>query len=89
MNGPVTLSPRQREIVVMVGRDGLPWVEVARQLDISPSTVRSHVRTILQRIGSRRLPREALVELYWRREAPDPASPLETTPAKARPAEAS
>ena len=60
------LSPRQRQIVILVGRDGKQWKTVARELDISISTVRNHVATIISRSGTDRAPREAMVELYWR-----------------------
>lgn len=73
------LSPRQREIVVLVGRDDLSWKAVARTLGVHLSTVRNHVREICTRAGVEREPRTAMVELYWREVVgiaqvqPDPA----------------
>lgn len=65
----MTLSPRQREIVVLVGRDGKQWKTVAHEMGISLSTVRNHVSAIMVRVQSSRSPREALTELYWREVA--------------------
>jgi DNA-binding NarL/FixJ family response regulator len=59
------LSPRQREIVELVGRDGLSWKAVTRTLDIHISTVKNHVAAIRERTGCERTPREMLTELYW------------------------
>ena len=67
----MTLSPRQREIVVLIGRDGCQWETVARQLGIKLTTVRSHTQKILNRYPSTQPPRAALVELYWRVVATD------------------
>ena len=62
----VTLSPRQLEIVTLIGRDGDQWQTVAAKLGISPNTVRSHVDKILLRNPSTKSPRDAISELYWR-----------------------
>ena len=67
----MTLSPRQLEIVVLVGRDGCQWETVARTLGIAIATVRSHTDKILLRYPSTKSPREALAELYWRVIATD------------------
>ena len=67
----VTLSPRQLEIVVLVGRDGCQWQTVARKLGIKITTLRSHTERILVRYPSTKSPREALSELYWRVVATD------------------
>lgn len=58
-------SPRQREIIVLVGRDGLQWESVARRLGISKPTVMTYVRRIMNRIEDRRPPRDAMVRLYF------------------------
>ena len=62
----VHLSPRQRQIVELVGGEGLSWKAVARRLDISESTVRVHLFRLMVKLGSTRRPREAIVEFYWR-----------------------
>lgn len=61
------LSPRQREIVTLVGRDGLSYLGVARTLGISVHTVRTHVRAVVERANpaAKRKPREVLVKLYY------------------------
>ena len=67
----MTLSPRQLEIVVMVGRDAYQWKTVAQKRGIKLTTVRSHTDKILSRYPSAQPPRAALVELYWRVVATD------------------
>lgn len=59
------LSPREQEIVVMVGRDGASYKAIARSLGISVSTIRTHVGRICTKFRASRLPREALVRIYW------------------------
>ncbi len=62
----MTLSPREREVLTLVGRDGVSYGEIAETLGISVSTIKSYVSRILARYPSQKLPREALAELYWR-----------------------
>ena len=62
----MTLSPRQLEIVTLIGRDGDPSKTVARKLGITMSTLTSHMTRIIMKYPSRKSPREAIVELYWR-----------------------
>ena len=45
------LSPRELEILQLMA-DGLENEEIARELYISPETVKSHVRRILQKLGA-------------------------------------
>lgn len=58
------LSPRELEIVVLVGRDGQHWKTVARTMGVSLSTVRVYAERVLAKTGCPRSPREAMVELY-------------------------
>lgn len=44
------LSPREREVAMCVAR-GLSNPAIARELHISPSTVKDHVHNILERLG--------------------------------------
>ena len=60
----MTLSPRQLEIVVLVGRDGYSYKAIARILGIGYGTVKAHVAVISAKIGATRRPREAIVEYY-------------------------
>ena len=46
-----TLTGKQREILESMAR-GLSNVDIARQLDISPTVVREHITTILEKIGA-------------------------------------
>lgn len=63
------LSPRELEVVVLVGRDGKQWETVATRMGLSLGTVRSYVARIMLKAGSTRAPREALTEIYWREVA--------------------
>jgi DNA-binding NarL/FixJ family response regulator len=49
---PQVLSPREREIALLVAR-GLSNKEVARKLGLSHGTIKSHVHSILQKLGAR------------------------------------
>ena len=62
----MTLSPRELEVLTLIGRDGMSYAEIAGQLGISESTVKSYVGRILGRYPSEKRPREALAEIYWR-----------------------
>jgi len=48
--GPGSLTPREREVLVLVGR-GLPGKQVARHLGISPKTVEHHKTRIFAKLG--------------------------------------
>jgi DNA-binding CsgD family transcriptional regulator len=60
------ISDRQMEIVILVGRDGASWARVSRVLECHPSTVRSHVKRIKDRLEIHRKPREAMVIAYYK-----------------------
>jgi len=47
---PVDLTPREREILQLVGQ-GLANKQIARRLDITERTVKSHMTHVFQRIG--------------------------------------
>jgi two-component system, NarL family, nitrate/nitrite response regulator NarL len=44
------LTPRERKVVSLIG-DGLSNKAIARQLDISPHTVKSHVRNVMDKLA--------------------------------------
>lgn len=46
------LSPREHEIALLVGR-GLSNKDVARELGLSPGTVKIHIHNIFQKLGER------------------------------------
>lgn len=48
------LTPTQARVAVLLA-DGLTAIEVGRQLGCEPSTVRSHIRQVLAKLGARRL----------------------------------
>jgi DNA-binding NarL/FixJ family response regulator len=60
------LSPQEREVVILVGRDGLTWNTVALKMGLHLGTVRSYVQRIMRKSGVDREPRQAMVELYLR-----------------------
>ncbi len=61
----MTLSPRQLEIVVLVGRDGDSTEKIAYKLGIHVRTVETHMARIMERYPSSKRPRAALTELYY------------------------
>jgi len=46
------LSPREREVAVLIAR-GLSNKEVARELGVSDGTVKIHVHSIFQKLGTK------------------------------------
>ena len=46
------LSPRERAVALLIG-GGLSNKEVARELGLTPGTVKGHVHNILQKLGVR------------------------------------
>ncbi len=60
------LSPQEREVVILVGRDGMPWNTVALTMGLHIGTVRSYVQRIVRKSGVDREPRQLMVELYLR-----------------------
>jgi DNA-binding CsgD family transcriptional regulator len=61
------LSPRQIEVVTLVGRDGVGWSVAARTMGISYHTAISHAEKAQQKAGvTRKKLRAAMSEIYWR-----------------------
>lgn len=60
------LSPREREVVELVGGDLKSYKAAAGELRISEHTVRAHVYRIVQRIGTTLKARDAIIDLYRR-----------------------
>lgn len=48
--GQITLTPREEEVLKLMAR-GFSNKETARVLDISPDTVKTHVRNIFSKLG--------------------------------------
>ena len=46
----VRMTPRERQVVDLIG-DGLSNKHIARELDIAPETVKSHVRNIMEKLA--------------------------------------
>ena len=68
-NGTIELSPRMEEILALIGGRGMTYAEAADEIGISEHTVRSYVEEIARRIGSELKPRDAMVRLWFMREA--------------------
>jgi DNA-binding NarL/FixJ family response regulator len=49
---PKLLSPRERAVALLIA-GGLSNKDVARELGLSPSTVKTHVHNIFQKLGVR------------------------------------
>ena len=60
------LSPQEREVVILAGRDGLQWNTVALKMGLHIGTVRSYVQRIMRKSGVDREPRQAMVTIYER-----------------------
>lgn len=61
----VHLSPREWQVVVLIGENGMTYGEIGSHVDISERTVESYVNRILQRYPSSKRPRAAITELYY------------------------
>lgn len=71
------LSPREREVVELIGGEGVGYKAAGKRLGISAHTVREHVRRIARRLQSSRAPREAVVVLYHRERVTTAGAPAE------------
>ena len=63
----MTLSPREREVLTLIVRDGMSDKRIAKQLGIAYATVRTYIHRILIRYPSPKTPRAALTDLYYSR----------------------
>ena len=57
-------SPRQRQVIELIAREGMSYAEVAGRLGIHVSTVKVHVDKIVQRSGLDLMPRKAVFKVY-------------------------
>ena len=60
------LSPRQMEIISLVCCEGYTYPEAAKELGISPHTVRVHVKRIAERSGYENVPPRRALFMVWR-----------------------
>lgn len=67
------LTPKQAEVVDLIGRDGCSNNAVAARMGIGIGTVKAHIFDIAFKLNSPRKPREAILEFYLL-ETPDHAS---------------
>jgi DNA-binding CsgD family transcriptional regulator len=52
IDGEARLSPRERQVTRLLA-DGLSGEEIARELFLSPETVRTHIRNAMEAVGAR------------------------------------
>ncbi len=74
------LSPQEREVVILAGRDGLTWKTVALTMGLHLSTVRVYVQRIMRKSGINREPRQAMTEIYFRHVDTTPRLPKVSEP---------
>lgn len=55
MTSDLRLTPRQMEVLTLWGRDGKTTKQIAAQLEISYTTVRSHLINAQERLGAETL----------------------------------
>jgi DNA-binding NarL/FixJ family response regulator len=58
------MTPKQAEVVDLIGRDGCSNRTVAARMGVSLGTVKAHVFDIAFKLDSHRKPREAILEYY-------------------------
>jgi len=58
-----TLTDRQRQVLELF-LSGLTYKEVATALGISPETVNPHLKVIARKMGTNRISREVLRQMY-------------------------
>jgi DNA-directed RNA polymerase specialized sigma24 family protein len=61
----IRLSPREREVVLLLGGKGLTYREVGNQLGISSRTVETYAKRVLQRYPNSKKPQAAIAEIYY------------------------
>lgn len=59
------LSPRHREIIQLVGKDGCTYREVAERLGISRKTVEAHISVIVRRARMPDLKQREVLLALW------------------------
>ena len=67
------LSPREQQVIFLIGKYGLTYGEVGSHLGISERTVETYVSRISSRYVSKKRPRETIAEIYYKvvGDAPD------------------
>ncbi|MCK5316314.1 MAG: sigma-70 region 4 domain-containing protein [Anaerolineales bacterium] len=61
----IHLSPREREVVVLIGFLRYPYKRAAKEMGCAPATVRVHANRVKMKTGYNLPPRDALTRLYW------------------------
>jgi DNA-binding NarL/FixJ family response regulator len=64
------LTPKQDEVVELIGRDGCSNEAVAARMGVTVGTVKAHVFDIAFKLNSHRKPREAILEFYLTEKEP-------------------
>ncbi len=58
------MTPKQAEVVELIGRDGCSTKSIAARMGIHIGTVKAHIFDIAFKLDSPRKPREAILEYY-------------------------
>jgi len=58
------MTPKQAEVVELIGRDGCSTKAIAARMGITAGTVKTHIFDIAFKLDSPRKPREAILEYY-------------------------
>ena len=58
------MTPKQDEVVELIGRDGCSSKAIAARMGVTLGTVKSHIYDIAFKLNSPRKPREAILEYY-------------------------
>ncbi len=68
----IRLSPREQQVIFLIGKYGLSYGEVGSHLGISGRTVETYVSRISSRYASKKRPRETITEIYYKVVRVDP-----------------
>lgn len=59
-----SLSPRRQQVYDLIVNVGLTNKQIARELNVSPATVKNHVEDVLHALGA--VSREELIINHWK-----------------------
>jgi DNA-binding NarL/FixJ family response regulator len=77
------LTPRQRDVAVLLVRTGLSYKQIAAQLDVREGTVRTHVESVYRALDVHS--RAELTIALWNWVGASPSAPRQGGPTDSRP----